>query len=405
MSQNLHYAIYRAVSYSLVVLMLLTGLIAGAGTALADSPDVSIEAPSHEIGDAGAAMGDVWNGSSVNEVKWTQPDAGGNTIDISTGQTPGAFGGAIRGEAPEGKDLATAFHATSDVGIPTHIYKYVTYRAKISDISDGDTGAEADTNGRVLFSTEWGSNWFYDAFPYRRTSKEYSRVPPLGNDRTACDYDDWCIYFIDLTRNDIDGGAPNNWDWGQSNVKAKAFGFWFHENWQVSGGDAPSGKSPDWFEVDYVYLTGDIVATDTYTIKWNVADNDGGTITSTVYYQELDELQLPQDSPTCNAGSLGSWTPVDSSSISVAGGPSLPNKYYLPIILKMPAGGSDTDFGSGVIGAYNQSYALDVSNDNTFEPGKMYYICIVAEDPDGNRTYKVSSAPVIKVPDDDIIIP
>jgi hypothetical protein len=383
-------------------LLLLLALLEP-GLALADSPTVSVKAPSHEIGDAGAALGDVWDGSSVNEVKWTQPDSGGNTIDISTGLTGGAYGGAIRGEAPEGKDLATAFHADSSVSIPTEVYKYVTYRAKISVISaaDQNAGAKEVTNGRLLFSPAWGSNWLTDAFPFRRYSKPY-KIPITG--ATCNDYGQWCVYFIDLTRNDIDGGGPNSWDWGQPNVRAEAFGFWFHENWQVSGGVSPSGRSPDWFEVDNVYLTGDIVATNTYTIKWEVADNDGGVITSTVYYQEQDELLLPQNSPACSAATLGNWTVIDSSSTSVSGGPALPNKIYLPLILKAPGAGSSPDFGSGLIGTFNQSVAFDVSS-GTFEAGKVYYICVMAEDPDGNKAYNVSSAPIIKVPGDDIIIP
>ena len=74
-------------------------------------------------------------------------------------------------------------------------------------------------------------------------------------------------------------------------------------------------------------------------------------------------------------------------------------KLYLPLIFKPVSAGPppETGFGSGVIGAHNQTYNWSLAS-AAFTAGKVYYVCVIAEDSDGNKAYGVSSAPVIKVP-------
>ncbi|GAB4436120.1 MAG: hypothetical protein Kow0031_17850 [Anaerolineae bacterium] len=364
----------------------VTGL---SGAALADSPTVSVAAPSHNQGDMGAALGDVIDGSSMSEIKWLQPNASGQTQSYSVSSVPAnTYGTALRGVTPNGSDLATAFYVNSNVSIPGNVYKYLVYRSWVANHKPGEAG-NGFTNGRILYSSSWGSNWFFEAFPYRRYSKAYG----------MCAYGGWCTYFFDLTQNLNGPGSPNPWDWGQPGARVEAFGIWPHENW-ATGGGAPSGDSPDEFYIDYLYLTGDIVSlNDQYTIRWQVGDRDGGTIVTNLYYQERDELLLPTQSPACNAGNIGTWSLIASNadSITLSATPSGPFRVYLPIIIKQPA--SQNGFADGVPGPSNQSYIWDMSNDVTFVPGKVYYVCAEVVDPQNNRSYAVSSAPVIKTPD------
>jgi len=196
--------------------------------------------------------------------------------------------------------------------------------------------------------------------------------------------------------------SPNSWDWGQPGTTVKAFGIWPHENWADWHGQ-PSGDTPNYFYLDFAYLTGDIVtsqpsAGSAYTVTWNVNDVDGGVITSTLYYQESDELRLPANSPACDAG-LAGWTLIPAQGTHTLDVTAVTGLYkvYLPILFKSPAG-SSSPFGSGQVGAYNQSFVWNLSG-GSYTFGKVYYVCVEAEDSDGNKSYAVSLAPVIKVPE------
>ncbi len=371
----------KIVAAALLGLILLAGL---SGPALADSPSVSIAAPSQAQGDMGAALGDVINGSSLSEIKWVQPDASSRTVqyNLSSGPT-GTYGTALRGVTPKGSDLATAFYTSSSTSIPGSVYKYLVYRSWVKPHQSGEAGIQF-TNGRILYASNWGSNWFFEAFPYRRYSKPYA----------MCDYGGWCVYFFDLRQNINGPGSPNPWQWATGSIKA--FGLWPHENWATGSGN-PSGDSPDEFYIDYLYLTGDIVSlNDQYTIKWNVSDRDGGLIRSNLYYKESNELLLPSQSPACNAGNINTWTSLQANadSITLTALPALPYRVFLPIIIKSPVA---SGFSDGQIGPSNQDYVWTLT-DGVFTEGKVYYVCVEAVDPQNNKSYAVSSAPVIKTP-------
>ena len=385
-----------------ITMLFFTGIV------IADDPTVSIEAPSHEIGDVGAALGNVWDMDSTSDIVWTQPDASNNTVSYSVAAgLSGAYGSALRGEHPTGSDLASAFYTDSSVSIPSGIYRYLLYRAWIAPQETGEGGRTPEsTNGRVLYTTQWGTpeNWETVAYPHRRYSKPFLMYeqPDDSGVLGSCEFGEWCLYYFDLTTDMLSNTSPNSWDWGQPGTRVEAFGIWPHENWADWHGQ-PSGDTPNYFYLDFAYLTGDIVTSQPsegseYTVKWRVNDVDGGVITSTLYYQESDELRLPADVPTCDAGLTG-WTIIPAQGthtidLSAALGPY---QYYLPTLFKTPEN-STSPFGSGEIGPYNQTFVWDLSSTG-YTYGKVYYVCVEAEDSDGNKSYAVSSAPVIKVPE------
>jgi hypothetical protein len=168
---------------------------------------------------------------------------------------------------------------------------------------------------------------------------------------------------------------------------------WPHEIWDNCGG------GPNYFDLDYVYLTGDIVAREedgyTYTAQWQVTDPDGGAITSTVRYLQVDELQLPSQPPLCSGANFGDSTGPP---------PSYPFKAYLPLIMAAGTGtgssGQWQDFDPPLevsTAPGFQSLVLDFSDDSKFEDGKSYYLCIRVDD-GTSQSYAVSNAPVIRVP-------
>ncbi|NJN99443.1 MAG: hypothetical protein HC875_37770 [Anaerolineales bacterium] len=377
---------------------------------LAADPSVNVVAPSNEFGDAGAALGNVWDMNSVNDVVWKQPDASGRTIQFSlqqagdAGVPTDAYGKVLKGVTPKGSDLATVFYANASVSIPSQTYRYLIYRASIAPHQSGEGGIEI-TNARLLYSSRWGSNWLSEAFPYRR----YSNPQRVQECPAPAVYGKWCTYFVDLAQNINGPGSPNPWDWGQSGARVEAFGIWAHENW-CNSTCGPSGDSPNYFHLDFVYLTGEIVAkspTYDYSVRWNVADADGGQVTSKLYYQEQNELLPPAQSPACNAANVNTaWNPVtnnsNDSSINVPGSPSAV-RIFLPVIIKGNVA-DNNPFGSGQVGPFNQSFTWDLSA-GAYTAGKVYYVCVEVEDSQGNKSYAVSSAPVIKAPQPTVLNP
>jgi hypothetical protein len=275
------------------------------------------------------------------------------------------------------------------------------YRLYLAPHQPDEAGIQL-TNARLLYTSQWGSNWLTEAFPSRRYSRpQRLECPPAG---TA--YGGWCTFFIDLAQSNLNGpGSPNPWVWGQPGARVEAFGLWPHENWCDSSCN-PSGDTPNYFYLDYVYLTGNIVAKQpdyNYEIKWNVSDLDGGQLTSVLYYQQQNEILTPAQSPACNTANLASnWTaiPGGTSNITLSGVIS-PHKLFLPLILKNT---TNSTFGSGNEGPFNQSFVWNLSS-GAYLSGKVYYVCVVVEDSDGNKSYGVSLAPVVKVPAPTVLNP
>ncbi len=342
------------------------------------APSASIVAPSAAIGDFGASQGNVWDMNSTSDIVWKQSNSSGQTIELSQYSSS-----IVRGRVPEGSDLAIAFYANSSTTLPSSQYHHLIYQLKI------EAEDSCATNGRVIYTTRW-PNWLGSqvyTYPF------LPHVAPMG-----CQFGQYCIYYMDLSRNDNYPGWPT-WQGASSTsdpspwptAGVKAFGMWPHERWaNCSGG-------PNYFYLDYVYLTGDIVASEKnsyqYTAKWRVSDPDGGTIISTIRYQAVAELQLPSNSPACDGTSFnnGTWkdfSPVAQVPTDLSRPPSYPNKVYLPLIMRGSSGGT---------GAPNAMYTLDFSDTNQFSNGTSYYLCVRVSD-GSSSGYAVSSAPVIRVP-------
>jgi len=350
------------------------------------APAVSIVAPSSAIGDFGANNGNVWDMNSTADIVWRQSDTSGHQTALSQLEP-----GIVHGVTPQGSDLAIAFYTSSSTNLPSSLYHHLLYRLKIAA---GPQPLSCATNGRVLYTTQWP-----DWLGHQKHTRAYSPEDAPMN----CNYGNFCVYYMDLSRNDNDGRSfyydtwsTNPSPWPTDSVKG--FGMWPHEVWyDCSGQEGPSS-----FDIDYVYLTGDIVAryeTDPaksyrYQVNYNVSDPDGGSIVSTIRYQEVAELQLPANSPACDGGNFNSawhdFSPIAQKTTNVSpSSNSFPNKVYLPIVIKAGGGGG--------AGSFNETYTLNFSDNAKFTDGKSYYLCIRVDDGTSQR-YGVSSAPVIRAP-------
>ena len=110
-----------------------------ANVVLAAGPTVEVAAPSNEIGDAGAALGNVWDMNTINDIIWTQPNASGQTVNYAAQSgVAGAYGNVVRGVTPSGSDLASAFYTDANLSIPGKVYKYLLYRTQIAPQNPGE---------------------------------------------------------------------------------------------------------------------------------------------------------------------------------------------------------------------------------------------------------------------------
>jgi hypothetical protein len=181
------------------------------------APSASIVAPSAAQGDFGANRGNVWDMDSTNDIAWTQE---GFPVEKL------AEGTIVRGRIPEGEDLAVAFYTSSTTNLPSSQYHHLTYRLKIA--AEGS----CQTNGRIIYAKDW---------PFFQGSQvaSYGFLPhevPM-----SCPYGQFCIYYMDLSRNDNDIVGPNYATWRTDpppwpNDPVKAFGMWPHERWANCGG-------------------------------------------------------------------------------------------------------------------------------------------------------------------------
>ncbi len=340
------------------------------------APSVSIAAPSAAQGDFGASRGNVWDMNSTGDIVWTQSNASGQTIQLSQ-PTPGI----VRGQVPEGSDLAIAFYASSSINLPSSQYHHLTYRIMIA----AEGGCR--TNGRAIYAKSW---------PVWIGSQVHTHAYVPHTVPMSCSYGQYCVYYMDLSSNTNDIVGPDYATWFSNPPPwpadaVKAFGIWPHERWVNCGG------GPNYFDLDYVYLTGEIVAREKdgykYTVNWNISDPDGGTMVSTIRYLEVDELLPPAASPACSSTNFGDPTTLP---------PRDPNQIYLPVIVASQSGigGRWQDFSpvaTKTTSTGQQTYQLDFSDDSKFEDGKSYYICVRVDD-STSQSYAVSSAPVIRVP-------
>ncbi|PWH19115.1 MAG: hypothetical protein DDG58_05460 [Ardenticatenia bacterium] len=343
---------------------------------------VIIVAPSAEMGDFGANRGNVWDmaeSSIVDIVAQTEP--------FWMERRPASEGTIVRGSTGS-QVLAMMFWASSQDTFPTHQYHHLVYRMKIQ------APRTCWTNGRVAYARNW-PRWYgsqVSSFPF------VPHVPPLN-----CPYGNFCIYYLDLARNNNYPGWPT-WMGTKSTTDpspwlrdpVKAFGIVPNEVCVDQNGKVTA--VPEYFDLDFVYLTGDIVARAEdgyrYQLRYDLNAPGAQRVTVTIRYQELHELRPPGQEPPCNADLFAnSWKdfnpPARDTINLIAPEPPEPageNRVFLPVIARA------TGAGLGKWG-----YWLDFSDGTRFQDGKSYYLCIEAYD-GARRAYRVSSAPVIRVP-------
>ncbi len=415
MSQQVSRRVWQ-VALSVVVVSLMA-----VGVAAAEEPTVTVTAPTAAQGDFWTVVdGNVRDMNSVGgsgDVQFNQPTSG-SRIDFSVvSDVPDGYGSVVRGEvSSESDDLVTTIYYNSSGEIPTTQYRYFIYRTQIAFEQPSYS-----TNGRLI--------WLPDAFNFAgiRSSRAYNFSSQSSPDR--CNAGEWCVFFFDLSEDITAPGSPSGWDWGQSN--GEAFGLFAHERWvDTASGQTLNGNSPDFFYLDFAYLTGDIVTTEpqagsTYTVQWSIADQDGGTLTSRLYYQGHNEM-LPS-APTCDGTTINQWTEISGGVDTFV--PATVNRAlpplvqatttpfvlqrdwliqprqvltpyaYLPLVLKSPQP-EPTPTPPVVTGpvSANRSYTWSLADGATYTEGNVYYVCVGVTDNTNATTYQAGSAPVIKVP-------
>lgn len=343
---------------------------------------ITIVAPSAEIGDFGASRGNVWDMADRGDIVMVHNAESMQFLRIGEETI-------LRGNMRDGPPHLgfVVFWGSSRETFPARQYHHMTFRLKIQARSD------CWTNGRVAYTKVWSG---YEDVVIRASVSTYPYVPHIAP--MNCAHGNFCIYYIDLARNDNwpywptwhTASSPNDPStWLTDPVRG--VGLVPHE-WCANGGN------PDYFELDFVYLTGDIVARAEdnyrYLVRYDLNAPGAQRVMVTIRYQEVHELRLPGQEPPCDAGSFSnSWrdfSPPARTIIELVSPeppePAGENRVFLPVIARA------TGTSEG-----RWSYVLNFSDGTRFRDGKSYYLCF--EVTDGKRwTYRVSSAPVIRVP-------
>jgi len=270
------------------------------------------------------------------------------------------------------------------IPIPTSQYHHLIYRLRVA--AEGTCA----TNGLVAISPTSGPS-----YTIIYSNGYLPALPPM-----SCQFGEFGIFYVDLASNQNGSRCPT---WKSASPlwlgSIKAFGIVPHEYWEPSTCAAGASGGPEYYDLDFVYLTGDIVAREQdgykYTARWSVDNPQGVTVTSTLRYKQVDELQLPSSAPVCGRSDFHPDAPPPPA--------GLDHTTYIPVALKAESSSSWSDFASvvqtvsNVQGTSEQRYVLDFSDASRFEDGKSYYLCIEVDDGQA-QGYVVSSAPVIRVP-------
>ena len=352
----------------------------------AQPPSVTIVAPSARIGDFGANNGNVWNMSEANIT-----DIIYRHENFPIERRPAAEGTIVRGSTGSAV-LGMAFWGSSSQLFPSQQYHHLIYRLKIQARSD------CWTNGRVAYNRSWPDPWLDTLVT------SYPFVPHI--DPLNCPYGTFCIYYLDLARNNnypkwptwhgaANSAVPSSWLTDPVRSVAIVPNEVCVDRYGVIG-------VPDYFELDFVYLTGDIVAREEdgykYTVLYDISAPGSSVVTSTLRYQQVHELRAAGQEPRCNGASFsnGTWQdfkPVARNVTQLSSTPVKPpprdptqdKRLYLPVI------------GAGVSYGEHEGYQLNFSDDFEFADGESYYLCIQADN-GMSKTYSVSTAPIIRVP-------
>jgi hypothetical protein len=345
-------------------------------------PTVTFVAPVASMGDYGANHGNVWDMAEPEPT-----DIIKRQENFPVQRQPASQGTIVRGSTGS-QVLGMAFWGSSSSEFPASQYHNLVYRLKIQAQSN------CWTNGRAAYARSW-------PYWYGSTTSTFPYVPHISPMR--CPYGTFCIYYVDLARN-------NNWprwptwhgatsvndpsSWLSDPVKAVAV---VPNEICVGPGMTPIGV-PDYFDLDFVYLTGDILAREEdgykYTVQYNLAAPDSAVVTTTIRYQEVHEMRLTGQQPTCSATNWGStwrnFSPVARRVRVIRWFGSQPppvqrGSYtiYLPLVDRT--------------NIFEERYQLSFADDLRFTDGKSYYLCIQADD-GISRSYRGSDTPVVRAP-------
>jgi hypothetical protein len=341
-------------------------------------------APSSAEGDYGASLGNVRDMDCVDDIA-VKPTR------LSLGMSP--LGGTmVRGYPP--RQQYTFFPIapfSSMTPIPTRTYHHAIYRLRVA--AEGT----CETNGLIAYSRVYT--------PTPEPIYSYPFLPHMAP--LSCPFGEFCIVYTDMATNQNGSRCPT-WTGSSSPTapspwlagEVQGFGIVPHEYWQPGTCAPGASGGPEYYDLDYVYLTGDILARaqDKYqfTARWEINNPDGLVVTSTVRYKEVDELRLPSLRPACAEADFHPQKPTP---------PTGQYKVFLPIT-SGGAGGYESgwiDFKplvrttTRMKGETEQSYQLSFADDEVFTDGMSYYLCVEADN-GRERTYAVSDAPVIRVP-------
>ncbi|MCS7260852.1 MAG: hypothetical protein NZ765_08745 [Anaerolineae bacterium] len=346
---------------------------------------VTIVAPSKEIGDFAANRGNVWDMADRGDIAMVHNAESVALIRIGEDTI-------LRGNMRDGPPHLgfVVFWGSSRELFPAKQYHHMIFRLKIQARRD------CWTNGRVGYTKVWSG---YEDVVIRASVSTYPYVPHIPP--MSCSHGNFCIYYIDLARNNNWPGWPT-WHTARSpndpstwlTDPIRGVGIVPHE-WCAN-----VRANPDYFDLDFVYLTGDIVARAEdgyrYRVRYDLNAPGAQRVVVTIRYREVHELRPPGQEPLCDADSFGYfWQDFDPPAREeiqlVTPEPPEPtgeNRVFLPVIAKAISAGRG-----------QWSYWLDFSDNSRFQDGKSYYLCFEANADDGaRRTYQVSSAPVIRVP-------
>lgn len=346
-------------------------------------PTVMFVAPSASMGDYGANHGNVWDMAEPEPT-----DIIRRQENFPVERRPASEGTVVRGSTGS-QVLGMAFWGSSETTFPASQYHHMVFRLKIQAQSN------CWTNGRVAYARNW-------PYWYGSHTSSYPYVPHI--DPMNCPYGTFCTYYIDLARN-------NNWpawptwrsaksptdpsSWLRDPVKTVAL---VPNEICVGPGMTPIGV-PQYFELDFVYLTGDIVARAEdgyrYSVRYNIEAPDSAVVTATIRYQELHEMVQTGQQPPCNANNWNrTWRDFNPIARRVkvirtpdGDPPDRPGqqRVYLPVI----------STASGHVDS--EGYQINLSDSRLFADGKSYYLCIEADD-GVSRTYQGSDTPIVRVP-------
>jgi len=279
-------------------------------------PQLEITSPSYISGRdyATTVIGNPWDMSDAADVALQYNLTGGRIEN-----------GTFRASSVVGSD-DPGVHLNVTTPIDTTKYHYATYRLRVD-------GQQDTVNGSVSRLFWW-------------TTSDGSGEASVSTDIVV--YEGYRTVSIDLTKIKLQSGPS-----------------WLASNPRVFRLDAHEFRIGRSFDIDYVMLTADSIATTSYDIRYNASDADDNALTTSFFY-------FPEAQP-------GSTTPITCATQSKVNASN--TRLFLPLV-------------GGPVGAPVQSTGATCTWNTAAIPNGAYYV--VVQSSDGTNTTTVTSqTPVI----------